>query len=274
MVFSQVATWTARCSQVATRTQGGHGQLATWLEQVLLASATSVKLHAQLLRLLVGCLTATAEYRREYAPQAHPLWSQSHHSASRAPHRRAGALHHARDGQRAGPVAFSLLTRNAPARLFTRCSMAVDLGEDPPYIYTAITCMPISSRIPRYVSRYSRSAYYGIYSYRSFRSKYTLSSHCGPLFSRRVDRSIPTVDIEFGSARYSAWCALKICRILAVFSVIYSCTGTVLACRILLACTGRILPYSLACRILLASTAWGAHLQLYRYRTSRMRAPA
>ena len=63
MVFSQVATWTARCSQVATRTQGGHGQLATWLEQVLLASATSVKLHAQLLRLLVGCLTATAEYR-------------------------------------------------------------------------------------------------------------------------------------------------------------------------------------------------------------------
>ena len=40
------------------------------------------------------------------------------------------------------------------------------------------------------------------------------------------------------------------------------------------ACTGRILPYSLACRILLASTAWGAHLQLYRYRTSRMRAPA
>ena len=46
-------------------------------------------------------------------------------------------------------------------------------------------------------------------------------------------------------------------RSVAVFSVIYSCTGTVL--------------YS---RILLASTAWGAHLQLYRYRTSRMRAPA
>ena len=64
----------------------------------------------------------------------------------------------------------------------------------------------------------------GLASYRRFRSKYTLSSHCGPLFSRRVDRSIPTVDIEFGSARYSAWCALR--------------------------------------------------LQLYRYRTSRMRAPA
>eukprot|EP01048_Picozoa_sp_COSAG05_P011951 COSAG05_NODE_1164_length_5652_cov_6.810733_3_plen_96_part_00 len=27
--------------------------------------------------------------------------------------------------------------------------------------------------------------------------------------TRRVDRSIPTVDIEFGSARYSAWCALR-----------------------------------------------------------------
>ena len=54
--------------------------------------------------------------------------------------------------------------------------------------------------------------------------------------------SIPTVDIESG-----------------IGTVIYSCTGTVLACR-----------------ILLASTAWGAHLQLYRYRyrTSRMRAPA
>ena len=45
--------------------------------------------------------------------------------------------------------------------------------------------------------------------YRGIRSNYTLSSHCGPLFSRRVDRSIPTVDIEFGSARYSAWRALR-----------------------------------------------------------------
>ena len=48
-----------------------------------------------------------------------------------------------------------------------------------------------------------------VYLYRSFRTNYTLSSHCGPISTRRVDRSIPTVDIEFGSARYSAWRALR-----------------------------------------------------------------
>ena len=32
------------------------------------------------------------------------------------------------------------------------------------------------------------------FAYRSFRANYTLSSHCGPISTCRVDRSIPTVD--------------------------------------------------------------------------------
>ena len=57
-------------------------------------------------------------------------------------------------GQRVGHAPFSLLTLRASQIIYctaVRSSMAVDLGEDPPYmyIYTAITCMPISNRIPR-----------------------------------------------------------------------------------------------------------------------------
>ena len=99
MVFSQVATWTARCSQVATRTQGGHGQLATWLEQVLLASATSVKLHAQLLRLLVGCLTATAEYLEIRRAARPPQKGQNGYLAVRPGWRPSGVIAEARNAR-------------------------------------------------------------------------------------------------------------------------------------------------------------------------------
>ena len=81
-------------------------------------------------------------------------------------------------------------------------------------------------------------------SYRGFRANYTLSSHCGPISTRRVDRSIPTVDIEFGSARYSAWRALRAAswdhQQLPVPAGLYRYRYR---CMNFVACTSTVVPY-------------------------------
>ena len=47
-----------------------------------------------------------------------------------------------------------------------------------------------------------------LHMYRGIRSNYTLSSHCGPISARRVDRSIPTtcMDIEFENSVFNVSC--------------------------------------------------------------------
>ena len=76
-------------------------------------------------------------------------------------------------------------------------------------MYTAVSCAIPARYVHLSTSSIRRPVPRDPTQYRGFRANYTLSSHCGPISTRNVDRSIPTVDIEFGSARYSGWRALR-----------------------------------------------------------------